>query len=68
MKSALEKAQIERFDLLIATLDFPMKWHELMAKLSAKSRLLGIAMSGFGTNADIQKSLEAGFSNTWLSR
>ena len=35
---------------------------ELMAKLSANSRLLGIAMSGFGTNADIQKSLEAGFS------
>jgi len=63
MKSALEKAQIERFDLLISDVGLPDgSGMELMAKLSAKSRLLGIAMSGFGTNADIQKSLEAGFS------
>src|SRR5438309_5241029 len=63
MKSALEKAQIERFDLLISDVGLPDgSGMELMAKLSAKTRLLGIAMSGFGTNADIQKSLEAGFS------
>ena len=63
MKSALEKAHIAPFDLLISDVGLPDgSGMELMAKLSAKSRLLGIAMSGFGTNADIQKSLEAGFS------
>jgi len=63
MKSALEKAHIAPIDLLISDVGLPDgSGMELMAKLSANSRLLGIAMSGFGTNADIQKSLEAGFS------
>ena len=35
---------------------------ELMMQLHAISGIPGIAISGFGNNGDIKKSLEAGFS------
>src|SRR5439155_23355224 len=34
---------------------------ELMTQLQAISKMPGIAISGFGNNGDIEKSLEAGF-------
>jgi CheY-like chemotaxis protein len=34
---------------------------ELMAYLRAMSGMRGIAISGFGMNGDIEKSLQAGF-------
>jgi two-component system, chemotaxis family, CheB/CheR fusion protein len=61
MKSALEKVGADRFDVLISDVGLPDgSGLELMAK--SKDVLVGIAMSGFGTEADARRSLDAGFS------
>jgi CheY-like chemotaxis protein len=63
MRSALEKVEAQDFDLLISDVGLPDgNGTELMATAKARSHLAGIAMSGFGTNADVERSLEAGFS------
>ncbi|PYI88396.1 MAG: hypothetical protein DMF03_10775 [Verrucomicrobia bacterium] len=63
MHSALDRAQRDHFDLIISDLGLPDgSGTELMTRLGATSRIPGIAMSGFGTNADMEKSLAAGFS------
>jgi DNA-binding response OmpR family regulator len=61
MKSALEKVEADGFDVLISDVGLPDgSGMELMAK--SRGVLVGIAMSGFGTEADAARSLEAGFS------
>jgi CheY-like chemotaxis protein len=60
---ALEKAQAEKFDLLISDIGLPDRsGYELMQELHAKNSLPGIALSGFGTENDITKARAAGFS------
>ena len=62
MRSALDKGEREHFDLLISDVGLPDgSGMELMTRLRATSRIPGIAMSGFGTSADMEKSLAAGF-------
>jgi signal transduction histidine kinase/ActR/RegA family two-component response regulator len=61
MKSALKKVADDEFDVLISDVGLPDgSGIELMAK--SRDALVGIAMSGFGTEADAARSLEAGFS------
>src|SRR5436190_15745172 len=61
IKSALEKVQADGFDVLVSDVGLPDgSGMELMAK--SRGELVGIAMSGFGTEADAARSLEAGFS------
>jgi signal transduction histidine kinase/ActR/RegA family two-component response regulator len=61
MKSALKKVADDEFDVLISDVGLPDgSGIELMAK--SRDALVGIAMSGFGTEADATRSLEAGFS------
>jgi CheY-like chemotaxis protein len=36
---------------------------ELITQLRAKSGIRGIAISGFGMNGDVEKSMQAGFSD-----
>ncbi len=63
MRSALETAQSDQFDLLISDVGLPdASGLELMTRLRGNSSIPGIAISGFGTMADIEKSFAAGFS------
>jgi two-component system CheB/CheR fusion protein len=63
IRSALDRAERDHFDLIISDVGLPDgNGTELMTRLGAASRIPGIAMSGFGTNADREKSLAAGFS------
>src|SRR6266496_626462 len=63
VRSAMEAAVRNRFDLLISDIALPDgSGMELMMQLHAISRIPGIVISGFGNNGDIEKSLRAGFS------
>jgi len=63
MRSAIEAAEGGQFDLLISDVGLPDgSGLELMIRLRATSGIRGIAISGFGMNGDVEKSLQAGFS------
>jgi len=63
VRSAMETAVRNQFDLLISDVALPDgTGMELMMQLRAMSGIPGIAISGFGNNGDIERSLEAGFS------
>ena len=60
---ALEKAESEQFDLLISDIGLPDRsGYELMQELQSKTALRGIALSGFGTEKDVDRARAAGFS------
>jgi CheY-like chemotaxis protein len=60
---ALEKAELEQFDLLISDIGLPDRsGYELMQELQSKTALRGIALSGFGTEKDVDRARAAGFS------
>ncbi len=62
VRSAIEQAEQESFDLLISDLGLPDgTGFELMTRLRGNG-LRGIAISGYGMRSDIEKSLQAGFS------
>ena len=59
---AVEKARQENFDLLISDIGLPDRTgYELMSELRQSKGLPGIALSGFGTEADVNKARDAGF-------
>ena len=59
---ALAAAASESFDLVISDLGLPDgTGTELMQKLRASYNLRGIALSGYGMDEDVSRSLEAGF-------
>jgi CheY-like chemotaxis protein len=63
MRSAMEAAARSQFDLLISDIALPDgSGTELMACIRALHPIRGIAISGFGMNGDIERSLNAGFS------
>jgi len=63
VRSAMETAARSPFDLLISDIALPDgTGTELMTYVRAISRIPGIAISGFGMNGDVEKSIEAGFS------
>ena len=62
VRSAMETAARSSFDLLISDIALPDgTGTELMTYLHAISHIPGIAISGFGMNGDVEKSMEAGF-------
>jgi len=63
VRSAMQAAVRNQFDLLISDVALPDgNGMELMMQLRAISNIPGIAISGFGHNGDIERSLQAGFS------
>jgi signal transduction histidine kinase len=63
VRSAMEAGARNQFDLLISDIALPDgSGTDLMMQLRAIANLPGIAISGFGNNCDIEKSLKAGFS------
>src|SRR6184192_1635178 len=63
VRSALEAATRNKFDLLISDIALPDgSGMDLMMQLRAISNVPGIAISGFGNNRDIERSLQAAFS------
>lgn len=62
MRSAVAAAGRGQFDLLISDVGLPDgSGLELMTRLRATSGIRGIAISGFGMNGDVEKSMQAGF-------
>lgn len=62
LRSALEAARSDSFDLLISDMGLPDGTGvELMTQLGGNGALRGIAISGFGMYGDVEKSLAAGF-------
>lgn len=60
---ALALGQARNFDVVISDLALPDgNGYEVMESLGGQPRLIGIALSGFGMEADIERSLQAGFS------
>jgi PAS domain S-box-containing protein len=60
---ALEAADRKSFDVLVSDLGLPDGTGcELMRRIRERHAVKGIAMSGYGMDEDMRKSLEAGFS------
>src|SRR6185503_12627753 len=63
VRSAMDAAVRNKFDLLISDVALPDgTGMDLMRQLRAIAEVPGIAISGFGNNGDIERSLQAGFS------
>jgi len=63
VRSAMEAAAHNNFDLLISDIALPDGTGiDVMMQVHAISNTPGIAISGFGNNGDIERSLQAGFS------
>ncbi|PYJ25416.1 MAG: hypothetical protein DME91_03995 [Verrucomicrobia bacterium] len=62
-EQAAEKVRTEDFDLLISDIGLPDRsGYDLMREVRSSRRLPGIALSGFGTEQDVNESRAAGFS------
>jgi signal transduction histidine kinase/CheY-like chemotaxis protein len=61
-RAVAERAGLGRFDLVVSDLGLPDgSGQDLMRELSGRYGLHGIALSGYGMEADIRRSREAGF-------
>jgi signal transduction histidine kinase len=62
-EQAAEKVRTEDFDLLISDIGLPDRsGYDLMREVRSSKPLPGIALSGFGTEQDVNESRAAGFS------
>jgi CheY-like chemotaxis protein len=53
---------IDEVDIVVSDIGLPDgTGHDLMQQICARRRLPGIALSGYGTREDVQRSAEAGF-------
>jgi signal transduction histidine kinase len=61
-EQAVEKVRTEEFDLLISDIGLPDRsGYDLMREVRLNKRLPGIALSGFGSEQDVNQAREAGF-------
>jgi PAS domain S-box-containing protein len=62
VREAVEAAERQQFDLLLSDIGLPDGTGlDVMRKISAKFKITGIALSGFGQEDDLRRSREAGF-------
>jgi DNA-binding response OmpR family regulator len=62
-QQAVEKVRTEEFDLLISDIGLPDRsGYELIREVHNSKPLPGIALSGFGTEQDVNEARAAGFS------
>jgi CheY-like chemotaxis protein len=65
--TALELASKESFDMLISDIGLPDETgYELMKKIRERNPIKGIAVTAYGTDEDVRKSRDAGFSEHLL--
>jgi CheY-like chemotaxis protein len=61
-EQAAEKVRTQEFDLLISDIGLPDRsGYDLMREVRLNNRLPGIALSGFGSEQDVNQAREAGF-------
>jgi signal transduction histidine kinase len=61
-EQAVEKVRTEEFDLLISDIGLPDRsGYDLMREVRLNKHLPGIALSGFGSEQDVNQAREAGF-------
>jgi DNA-binding response OmpR family regulator len=61
-QAALEHDDLASFDVILSDIGLPdVNGWDLMKQLRPKTRAFAIAMSGFGSEADVQRSLAAGY-------
>ncbi len=61
---AVQLAAAEPFDVLVSDIGLPdASGYDLMVELKRRYGIQGIALSGYGAEQDIQRSLEAGFAD-----
>ncbi len=61
---ALDILGEERFDVIVSDIGLPdATGYELMRQIKSRYSIKGIAMSGYGSDEDVRKSREAGFSD-----
>jgi CheY-like chemotaxis protein len=61
-QNALKLMETERFDALISDIGLPdSSGYELVREVKRRQSMQGIALSGFGMEEDVRRSLEAGF-------
>src|SRR5947207_11768082 len=64
VKQALQLAKESRFDLLVSDIGLPDgSGHDLMRQIRARQSIVGIALSGFGMEDDLEKSRAVGFTD-----
>jgi len=62
VRSALELAAKEEFDILVSDIGLPdATGYELMKQVKARHGIPGIALTGYGMDDDLAHSREAGF-------
>ena len=62
VKTALEQLQSKEFDVLLSDIGLPdASGHQLLRLADERRPPKAIALSGFGTQGDVQRTLDAGF-------
>ena len=61
-QTALSRNDLANFDVILSDIGLPdVNGWDLMRKLRSRTRAYAIAMSGFGGEADVQRSLVSGY-------
>jgi CheY-like chemotaxis protein len=61
-QGALKLLESDRFDVLISDIGLPDgNGYDLVREAKRRQSLKAVALSGFGTEEDVRRSLEAGF-------